>query len=144
MFMSDTKFNLLYGAIAEEFVKELTRNLVEYNRSVGPPEKWEELVISVEGDDAAALGGLTGYTHWQWLFVQHLWVNATTRQKGIGAQLLAKAEQTAKGRGCIGSWLDTFSFQARDFYLRQGYEEFGSLVDFPPGHSRHYMWKRLR
>ena len=95
--MSDTKFNLLYGAIAEEFVKELTRNLVEYNRSVGPPEKWEELVISVEGDDAAALGGLTGYTHWQWLFVQHLWVKATTRQKGIGAQLLAKAEQPPRG-----------------------------------------------
>jgi hypothetical protein len=54
--MSDTKFNLLYGAIAEEFVKELTRNLVEYNRSVGPPEKWEELVISGRGRRRGRIG----------------------------------------------------------------------------------------
>jgi GNAT superfamily N-acetyltransferase len=142
--MSGRKFNLLYGEAAKRFTKELTRNLVEYNRSVGPPEEWQELVISVEADDTAALGGLTGHMHWQWLFVERLWVEATARRKGIGAQLLAKAEQTARERGCLGSWLDTFSFQARDFYHRQGYEEFGALLDFPPGYSRHYMWKRLR
>jgi GNAT superfamily N-acetyltransferase len=139
-----TQGGLLRGEIAKEFVKELTRNLVEYNRSVGPPEAWEELVISVEADDSTPLGGLTGYTHWQWLFVERLWVGAAARQKGTGAQLLAKAEQTARKRGCLGSWLDTFSFQARDFYRRQGYEEFGALLDFPPGYSRHYMWKRLQ
>jgi GNAT superfamily N-acetyltransferase len=144
MVMSGRKFNFLHGKAAKKFTKELTRNLVEYNRSVSPPEKWQELVISVEADDTAALAGLTGYTHRQWLFVDRLWVEATARRKGIGAQLLAKAEQTARERGCLGSWLDTFSFQARDFYRRQGYEEFGALLDFPLGCSRHYMCKRLR
>jgi GNAT superfamily N-acetyltransferase len=142
--MSDRKFDLLQGEVAKRFVKELTRNLVEYNRSVGPPEEWQELVISVEADDSGALGGLAGYTHWQWLFVGHIWVKADARRQGIGAQLLANAERIARERGCFGSWLDTFSFQARDFYRRQGYEEFGSLVNYPPGHSRHYMWKRLQ
>jgi GNAT superfamily N-acetyltransferase len=101
-------------------------------------------VISVEADDLAVLGGLTGYTRRQWLFVERLWVKTTARRKGIGAHLLTKAEQIARERGCLGSWLDTFSFQARDFYRRQGYEEFGSLMDFPPGYSRYYLWKRLR
>ena len=142
--MSDKKFDFLQGEIAKRFAKELTRNLVEYNRSVGPPEEWQELVISVEAGEAGALGGLTGNTHWQWLFVGHIWVKADARRQGIGAQLLANAERIARKRGCVGSWLDTFSFQARDFYRRQGYEEFGSLVNYPPGHSRHYMWKRLQ
>lgn len=143
--MSDRKFELLQGEVAKRFAKELTRNLVEYNLSVGPPEAWQELVISVQADDSSVLGGLTGYTHWQWLFVGHLWVRAEVRRKGFGAQLLARAEQIARERGCFRSWLDTFSFQqARDFYRGQGYEEFGSLVDFPPAHSRYYMWKRLR
>jgi GNAT superfamily N-acetyltransferase len=140
--MTTRKFDVLHGEAAKQFSKELTRNLVEYNRSVGPPEQWRELVISA-GADQSEVGGLTGYTHWQWLFVERLWVQDAVRRKGVGAQLLAKAEQIARDRGCVGSWLDTFSFQARDFYRRRGYEEFGSLLDFPPGHSRHYMWKRL-
>jgi len=142
--MSSWNFNLLHGEAAKAFTEELTRNLVAYNHSVAPPGDWQELVISVDADDSAMFGGLNGYTVWKWLFVKRLWVAAAARRKGIGAQLLAKAEQIARERGCVGAWLDTFSFQARDFYCRQGYEEFGSLANFPPGHSRHYMWKSLQ
>jgi hypothetical protein len=33
-------------------------------------------------------------------------------------------------------------FQARGFYEKLGYEEFGQL-DYPPDHHRHFMQKRL-
>jgi hypothetical protein len=39
--------------------------------------------------------------------------------------------------------LDTFSFQARGFYEKLGYCVFGTLDDYPPGHSRFYLTKRL-
>jgi hypothetical protein len=35
------------------------------------------------------------------------------------------------------------SFQAPDFYRKLGYEEFGRLDDFPPGHSRLFFRKNL-
>jgi hypothetical protein len=38
---------------------------------------------------------------------------------------------------------DTFDFQAKDFYLKQGYEIFGVLKDCPSGHKRYYMKKIL-
>ncbi|WP_202127900.1 hypothetical protein [Clostridium sp. C2-6-12] len=38
--------------------------------------------------------------------------------------------------------LDTFDFQAKDFYLKHGYEVFGVLDDCPMEHKRYYM-KRL-
>ena len=44
--------------------------------------------------------------------------------------------------GLAGAWLDTFSFQARGFYEKLGYEEFGRL-DYPPDHHRHFMQKGL-
>jgi hypothetical protein len=40
-------------------------------------------------------------------------------------------------------FLDTFSFQAPGFYQKLGYRVFGELVDFPPGHTRQYLTKRL-
>ncbi len=46
-------------------------------------------------------------------------------------------------RGCRGSWLDTFSFQAPRFYQAIGYQQFGELPDFPPGSRRHFLWKSL-
>jgi GNAT superfamily N-acetyltransferase len=64
------------------------------------------------------------------------------RGKGIGRELMRRAEALARERGCHSAWLDTFSFQSRRFYEKLGYEEFGRL-DYPPDHQRHFMRKRL-
>jgi hypothetical protein len=52
-------------------------------------------------------------------------------------------EAEARARGCIGVWLDTLSFQARPFYEKHGYALFGSIEDQPPGHARHFLFKRF-
>ena len=45
-------------------------------------------------------------------------------------------------RGCHSAWVETFSFQAPGFYRKLGYEPFGEL-DYPPGHKRIFLHKRL-
>jgi hypothetical protein len=46
-------------------------------------------------------------------------------------------------RGCHHALLDTFDFQAREFYEKLGYAVFGSLDDFPRAHVRLFMKKAL-
>jgi hypothetical protein len=46
-------------------------------------------------------------------------------------------------RGCHGAFLGSFSFQARPLYEKLGYEVFGALDDFPPGHRLFLLKKRL-
>jgi hypothetical protein len=46
---------------------------------------------------------------------------------------MSRAESEAIRRGCIGAWLDTFSFQVREFYERLGYSEFFTPRHRPPG-----------
>src|SRR5215471_13287721 len=62
-----------------------------------------------------------------WLVIRHLWVRDDLRRRGVGRGLMALAEARAVERGCHSAWLDTFSFQARGFYEKLGYEGFGTL-----------------
>jgi GNAT superfamily N-acetyltransferase len=75
------------------------------------------------------------------LHVDFLWVHPERRSDGLGSRLLALAEEEAKARGCRGSWLNTFDFQARPFYERHGYAAFGELGGFGNGQTRIFMSK---
>jgi len=87
--------------------------------------------------------GLRGQTYWSWCTIDVLAVAEPYRSQGVGSRLLAKAEEIAQARGCVGVRLDTTSFQAPDFYTRRGYAEFGRIEGYPPGHSRIWFMKRL-
>jgi GNAT superfamily N-acetyltransferase len=89
------------------------------------------------------VGGLIGRSALRWLFIDLVHVDAALRGGGHGRRLLLAAEDTARARGCVGIRLDTFSFQAPGFYARCGYAEYGRLEDHPPGHTRHFFFKRL-
>ena len=110
---------------------------------IGPATtRW--LVIPLHDAEGAVNGGLWGCTNFEWLHVQMLFVPAARRGQGLGATLLAAAEAHALNRGCRGAHVSTFSFQAADFYQKQGYTLYGVLEDFPPGHSQLSFRKNLR
>ena len=75
--------------------------------------------------------------------VHTLWVSEAHRKAGHASRLLNAAETEARRRGCKHAFLDTFSFQARGFYQKLGYSEFGRLEEFSGEHDRHYLHKRL-
>ena len=100
--------------------------------------------VFLRGPEGTILGGLLAKAGRGWLHINTLWVDRSVRGQGYGAQLMAAAEAEALRRGCHSAYLDTFSFQARPFYERCGYEVFGTLEDFPAGHQRFFMRKTLR
>lgn len=117
-------------------------NLRTFNRQRAEPPESEPLSLAVR-EAGALVGGLAGETSWKWLFVELLWINESHRGRGLGAELLRAAEREAVRRGARHAYLDTFDFQARPFYERHGYEVFGTLDDYPPGHRRFFLRKDL-
>jgi GNAT superfamily N-acetyltransferase len=101
----------------------------------------KRFALLLHAQDGALAGGLYGAFAWQWLFVQALWVDDAWRRRGIGRALLALAENHAAAAGCHSVWLDTF--QAREFYLALGYQEFGALENYPEGQTRWFLRKQL-
>lgn len=105
----------------------------------------EVLPIAIIARDhrSQVIGGLMGRTVWGWLHVSELWVEESHRHAGIGRKLMVAAEAAALQRRCHASYLDTFDFQAVAFYQALGYSMVGALEDFPLGHTRFFLQKRL-
>lgn len=101
------------------------------------------LAIPIRGGAGEAIGGLWGVSIHGWLQLEMLLVPGPMRGQGVGARLMAMAEKEARTRGCLGIYVDTFSFQAAPFYEKMGFIQFGALHDCPPGHSRLFFQKRL-
>jgi ribosomal protein S18 acetylase RimI-like enzyme len=122
--------------------KAISDALVEFNRPHLRDPAFGRVGLLVRDEAGALMAGLVATFYAGWLFVDNLWVHAAFRRRGIGHQLLLAAERRALAAGCHSAWLDTWSFQAPDFYRRLGYEVFGTL-DYPPDHQRLFLKKRL-
>lgn len=72
-----------------------------------------------------------------------LYVSEESRRRGWGTKLIRAPEAEAVSQGCHGAWVDSYSFQARGFYERQGYAIFGSLDNYPTGQKRFFLQKTL-
>lgn len=122
----------------------ILRALIAYSESRAQPMNARPVAVLLNDPQTGHLiGGLWGRTAWAWLHMDTLYVPEAFRGAGLGSKLVRMAEAEAIGRGCVGAWLDTFSFQARAFYERLGYRVAGTIDDQPPGHARHFLHKRL-
>ncbi len=117
--------------------------LADANAAAGWPHVREAVLLTIRDAEGGVAGGLIGRISWQWLYVMTLAVGPALRGQGWGQRLLLQAEAAAREQGCIGARLDTYSFQARGFYEKQGYRVTGTLEDCPPGHARYSMAKRF-
>ena len=79
--------------------------------------------------------------YWGGLEIKNIWIHEDYRKRGIGTEFLLHSEQETKRKGAIKSILDTFDFQAKDFYLKNEYSVFGELKGFPANHNRYYLHK---
>lgn len=114
-----------------------------YNTQQAGQDRGQSLCFVLRGPDEEIVGGVIGATYWNWLYVDLMWLREDVRRRGYGRRLLTLAENEGRKRGAKYAYLDTFSFQAPDFYKKHGYEVFGVLEDFPAGHQRFFLKKDL-
>lgn len=127
-------------AISDEaFVRD---QLGWWNRRVTGYEDYAPAYFFVRDSENRVRGALLSYVWGKWLHVDTLWLEDDIRGQGWGTKMLEAAHQIGREKGAEAAWLDTFSWQARPFYERFGYEAVYEAQDFPPGHSRIFMVKR--
>ncbi|WP_370419623.1 GNAT family N-acetyltransferase [Streptomyces sp. QH1-20] len=111
----------------------------------GTLDEEDPLQVYATDADGALAGGLIGHTQWGWLHLDLFWVDSRHRGAGLGSRLLACAEGLARNeRGCIGSRVETWDFQAPGFYEKAGYRTVCVTEDYPPGITNYLLVKSLR
>jgi ribosomal protein S18 acetylase RimI-like enzyme len=121
----------------------LSDNVINLNHARTGVATWHPIGYFLKNARGEWLGGLTGYIWGGWMHVNFVWVTEALRGQRHGTRLMDAAESFAVEHGCTGVTLETHSFQAPGFYARRGYEVFGTLEDYPPGHSKLFLRKRL-
>jgi GNAT superfamily N-acetyltransferase len=120
--------------------------IVEFNSIQVPFTQKQTPILKnyvIKENDTVIAGINALIYHWGILYIDVLFVVEQYRGKQLGAKLLNRVEEEAIHLGANLCHLDTFDFQAKDFYIKQGYEVFGELTDCPPGHKRFYLKKDL-
>ncbi|MCG9595431.1 GNAT family N-acetyltransferase [Vibrio sp. Isolate25] len=118
--------------------------LKSFNLKHFPDEDIVSLACIAEDESGNFSGGLTGEIFTNTLFVEFLWVDEVKRSAGTGSKLMARVEQEAKAYGVTDIYLDTYSFQAPDFYLKLGFKEVGRYDGFPTaGVDKIFLQKKV-
>ena len=127
-----------------EDAERVVGGLVAFNNATVGPSGRRALAAFVRPVAGGPVeGGVVGYTAWDWLYVEKVWVAESLRGQGMAGKLLDAAEAEAQERGFKGAWLDTLNPAAQAVYERQGYRVCGEIPDFTAGKSRLFLQKRF-
>ena len=128
-----------------DFIKQVFDEQYEACFSSGMFEKLEPQDYYLRREED---GRLTALLHAQQVLenihIKALVVDKEYQKRGLGASLLAELEEKATEAGVTSITLSTKSYQAKDFYIKQGYEIYASLTDVPQkGITKYHFIKRL-
>jgi catechol 2,3-dioxygenase-like lactoylglutathione lyase family enzyme len=124
-------------------LRVLGEGLTEHALPVVGHPGFAPVAVLARDVDGTVVGGIAAMINWEWLSINLVWVEESLRGTGLGHELLGRIEEVGRQRGCKRAHLDTFSYQARPFYERHGYELFATLDDYPTGQQRFFLRKSL-
>ena len=134
--------------VNETDYKDVVDLIQEYNTSKISHLELEKFInkpleIISRNSDNILIGGVYGRTIWGTLEIKTFVVRDEFRNNGVGTSLIKEAELEAKRRNWEYISLDTFSFQAPEFYEKMGFVKIGIETDFPKGFDKIYYRKKI-
>lgn len=102
-----------------------------------------EIVLTKE-QNGQLVGVLQAVKALENIHVKSLVVAKEAQGLGLGSQLLSELEKQARELGVTSITLSTKSYQAKDFYLKNGYEIYAGLENVPmAGITKYHFIKRI-
>lgn len=104
-------------------------------------ETAQHLSLFGKAVDAVIAGALI-WQHTDALYIDSLWCDEAYRGQGIASQLMAMLCAIAIEKNIKQIFVDTYDFQAQNFYRKHGFECIGIIPSYWLGHDRLFL-KRI-
>lgn len=108
---------------SEKDTKRIYEGLVEFNIPIFGDMLIENFGCFIRDDKFEIIGGITGYIAGKIAMVKYVWVDKSIRGQGYGHKLFTVLENTLKQKQIDEMHLDTYTFQAPEFYTKLGFIE---------------------
>ena len=102
-----------------------------------------EIAVLAYDEQNQIIGGANGFQWGDSFTVEFLWLEDHWRGQDIGTQVMQAIERQAAQGGCTQVYLDTYNFQAINFYQKLGYEVVGKIENFPTPYTHYFLKKDL-
>lgn len=136
----------------EKLEHQIVLELHEFNKkhcdyikenSTGLETKYEKYNFIAYDNHNLVIGGGLGIIQYDWYFLEDIWIEENYRSLGIGSKIIKEIEALARKQNLVGIHVETWSFQAKGFYEKNGYEVFAELPNSPRGVTTYYLKKEL-
>jgi GNAT superfamily N-acetyltransferase len=127
----------------DDVLQALMAGMKAFNGAAVPELNAHKIVAAIRDDAGRIVGGVIGRLAGDSVYMEVVWTDASVRGTGQGRAMMLLAEAEAKRLGAREAWLYTMSFQAKPFYEKLGYAQFGELDWLDGRHKRHFMRKDL-
>ena len=114
-----------------------------FTRASVPKLDNHDFALLLKDEAGTLVGGLIAQSRWGGFLVDILALSESLRGQGWGSNLLQKAEDEARRRGCHHMRLDTYAFQAKAFYEAHGFKVYGQIEGPEPYYPHYLMMKPL-
>lgn len=102
-------------------IQILTHGIIEYAKKQRNHKPMEPFAFFIRDENNHILAGCNGNIGYDWVYVDQLWVDETSRGKGYGTALMRSAEELGKQKGCVSAAVNTMDWEAPEFYKKLGY-----------------------
>ena len=130
------KIKIIKRNIADTY-RLILKKLKTYNVSKINDYKKKHLIFSYY-NRKKLIAGLCAYQVLGVFYIDLLWVDEAYRHQGLGSKILKAAENYAIKNKALYIRLNTGSFQAPKFYLKNNYKQFAKLPIVTANKKKHY------
>ncbi|MBT3260952.1 GNAT family N-acetyltransferase [bacterium] len=108
--------------IGKEIEDALSNVFCSYAKKEGIEVNYKSFSFLIRDNNEKLIGGIVARAIYKEIHVEDLWVDEKYRGQGYGKQLLDKVWEKFSNQGYDNLNLDTYRFQAPDFYQKYGFK----------------------
>lgn len=126
-----------------ETINQIRNRLISHNIEKSTISGSADLALKAYSNKGTLVGGMVA---WQWggcLEIEYLWVSENAREEKLGTELLKRLESLLSGHTHKTIITNTFSFQAPEFYVKNGFTITDEVVGYPDNVKKYFLKKTI-